>query len=154
MYLQLVTVSLSAEFCVCDMQFHEWVSAQAVGCAAKMILQNKKASEFTLRVLRSSPSEQEISGCANHLDAGRYQMEVFDIEESGVLGSTAAVVICAFMPQPTQVMLCECDSVSTKYTCSFLSPNLATPLSTDRTSTYDPYGPIRYIGMPLLHHDH
>ena len=81
-------------------------------------------------------------------------MEVFDIEESGVLGSTAAVVICVSMPQPTQVMSYECDCVSTKYTCSFLSPNLATPLSTDRTSTDDPYGPIRYTGMPLLNHDH
>ena len=99
----------------------------AAGCAAKIILQNKTASEFTLRVLRSSPSEQEISGCANHLDAGRYQLEVYDIEESGVLGSTAAIVMdvtegmggaprpsVVLPPQqrPTQTMSCECDSVS------------------------------------------
>ena len=99
----------------------------AVGCAAKIILQNKTASEFTLRVLRSSSSEQEISGCANHLDAGRYQLEVFDIEESGVLGSTAAIVMdvtesmggaprpsVVLPPQqrPTQTMSCKCDSVS------------------------------------------
>ena len=106
----------------------------AVGCAAKIILQNKTASEFTLRVLRSSSSEQESSGCANHLDAGWYQLEVFDIEASGVLGSTAAIVIVIVIdviesigetplpsavlspspPQPTQIMSCECDSVSTK----------------------------------------
>ena len=102
----------------------------AVGCAVKIIPQNKTASEFTLRVLRSSPSEQEISGCANHLGAGKYQLEVFDIEASGVLGSTAAVVIDVIesiretphlsavlspsLPQPTQIMSCECDSVSTK----------------------------------------
>ena len=65
-------------------------------------------------MLHSSLSEQEISGCANHLDTGRYQIKVFDIVESGVLGSTTAVVICVSMPQPTQVMSCECDSVSTK----------------------------------------
>ena len=81
----------------------------AMGCAAKIILQYKTASIFTLKVLRSSPSEQETSGCANHLDAGRYQLEVFDIEASGVLGSTAAIVIDVIesigeTPQPTQTM--------------------------------------------------
>ena len=67
--------------------------SMAVGCAAKIILQNKTASEFTLRVLHSSSSEQEVSGCANHLDAGRYQLGVFDIEKFGVLGSTAPIVM-------------------------------------------------------------
>ena len=67
--------------------------SMAVGCAAKLILQNKTASEFTLRVLHSSSSEQEVSGCANHLDAGRYQLGVFDIEKFGVLGSTAPIVM-------------------------------------------------------------
>ena len=103
----------------------------AVGCAAKIILQNKTASEFTLRVLRGSPSGQESSGCANHLDAGWYQLEVFDIEASGLLGNTAAVIIAIVIdviesigetprpsavlsPQPIQVMSCECDCVSTK----------------------------------------
>ena len=59
--VQSVTVSYNRQqSSVCVIcSFMSW--SVAVGCAAKMILQNKTASEFTLRVLRSSPGEQEIS---------------------------------------------------------------------------------------------
>ena len=153
--IQSVTVSYNHQQSCVWVMCSFMSGSVAVGCAAKMILQNKTASEFTLRVLRSSPSEQEISECANHLDAGRYQMEVFDMEESGVLGSTAAVVICVSMPQPSQVMSCECECVSTKYTYSFLSSNLATPLSTDQLDTLVCPSYIMIIGthhqIPHIH---
>ena len=141
--VQAVTASYNCQQSSVCVTCSFMIGSVAMGCAVKMILQNKTASEFTLRVLRSSPSEQGISGCANPLDAGRYQLEVFDIEESGVLGSTAAIVTCVSMPQPTQVMPCECDCVSTKYACSFLSPDLATPLSTDYASVGGATGGIR-----------
>ena len=54
-YVQSVTVSYNHQQSSVCATCSFMIGSVAMGCAVKMILQNKTASEFTLRVLRSSP---------------------------------------------------------------------------------------------------
>ena len=62
----------------------------ARGCAAKISNLNTTSS-IVLNIPRNG-SKLLISGCAYNQDAGRYRVEVFDVEASGSRGQTAAVV--------------------------------------------------------------
>ena len=138
----------------------------AAGCAAKIINVNE-TSEVTLRVSRTS-SEQQISGCAPNLNAGQYRVEVFDVEASGQLAQTAAIVMnlneggSGGTPQPTvplpstavrssqtpsesQLCMSQCSLV--RLLCLTIARATIPDTPPSQSATVDEYAAIRYAGM-------